>query len=261
MKLISNFNIDLRKRELITFVGAGGKTTAIFNLARELRDKGKKVLVTTTTAIYYPYYEKCDCIIVLDNELENIFQEKFSDGITVIGQKVTEEDKLKGIECNLINQLFLEEAFDYILVEGDGAKGKPIKVPADYEPVIPTLSTIVIAVIGLDAVGRSITNENVHRVHEFCEITEKKIDEIISEEDLALISINEKGLFKFDPVESKKFLFLNKARVPEDIKMIERIKKKIKICCYNKATIPDGKYYVDIDNIIIGIREEGRKNE
>ena len=260
MELISDFNIDLSKRELITFVGAGGKTTTIFNLARELRDKGKKVLVTTTTAIYYPNDEKCDRIIVLDNEMENIFQEIFLGGITVVGQKVTDKGKLKGIECSIINELFLKKVFDYILVEGDGAKGKPIKVPADHEPVIPSLATLVIAVIGVDAVGRRINEDNVHRVLQFCEIAKKDISEIISEEDLVSISVNEKGIFKFAPKGSKKLLFLNKSRVPEDTEMLERIKKKIKIYNDEYGHGGNGWQHVNIDDIIIGIREEGKKN-
>jgi len=258
MELIKELNIALNRSELITFVGAGGKTTTMFNLARGLKKNGKSVLVTTTTAIYYPYNENCDRIIVLNKNMGNIFEEIYYDGISVIGNRITEEGKLKGIEPNLIDEIYSKGIFDYILVEGDGAKGKSIKVPADHEPVIPKLSTTVIAVIGLDAVGRSINEDNVHRVEQFCQITKKKIEDIITEEDLALISVSEKGIFKFAPQKSKKLLLLNKAANVEDMEMIERVKNKIQMHNGNKAFKVNRELDVNIDNIIVGMREEGK---
>ena len=43
-----------------------------------------------------------------------------------------------------------------ILVEADGAKMRPCKVPAEQEPVIPKECDIVIAVAGLDVLGETI---------------------------------------------------------------------------------------------------------
>jgi len=248
MELIKELNIELNKNELITFVGAGGKTTAMFKLARELENKGKSVLVTTTTAIYYPENENCDRILVLDNKNEIVFQEILSYGITAIGNKVTEEGKLKGIELSLIDDIYSKKLFDFVLVEGDGAKGKPIKAPADHEPVIPKLSTIVIGVIGLDAVGKIINEDNVHRVKQFCYITNKKVNDIITEEDIVLISCNEKGVFKAAPEKSRKLLLLNKAKSIEDIEAAERITKVLKMNICNEA--------FNVDNVIIGREEE-----
>ena len=37
MKLFEALDIDLTRNELICFVGAGGKTTSLFRLARELK--------------------------------------------------------------------------------------------------------------------------------------------------------------------------------------------------------------------------------
>ena len=43
--------IGLEEKDVISFVGAGGKTTMMFKLAEEL-GRNSKVLVTTTTKIY-----------------------------------------------------------------------------------------------------------------------------------------------------------------------------------------------------------------
>lgn len=49
-KLGLNFN----EKEVISFVGAGGKTITIDMLAAELKDEGMTVLSTTSTAIFMP---------------------------------------------------------------------------------------------------------------------------------------------------------------------------------------------------------------
>ena len=49
---------------VIAFVGGGGKTTAMFRLAHELKVLGKKVLVTTTTNILMPEPGQCDVLML-----------------------------------------------------------------------------------------------------------------------------------------------------------------------------------------------------
>lgn len=48
------FDMDISVDRVIAFVGAGGKTTLIQKMARELQENGKKVIVTTTTHMYRP---------------------------------------------------------------------------------------------------------------------------------------------------------------------------------------------------------------
>ena len=44
--------LGVTRGEMVSLIGAGGKTTTLFRLAKELRDQGCKVMVTTTTKIY-----------------------------------------------------------------------------------------------------------------------------------------------------------------------------------------------------------------
>ncbi len=46
--------LGIQSREVISLVGAGGKTTLMFRLAKELSLSGKKVVTTTTTKILKP---------------------------------------------------------------------------------------------------------------------------------------------------------------------------------------------------------------
>ena len=48
---------------------------------------------------------------------------------------------------------------DYIINEADGAARKPIKAPNATEPVIPTSTTLIVAVVGVDALNSPLSQE------------------------------------------------------------------------------------------------------
>ena len=52
--LYESLGININEKNIISFVGGGGKTTSIYTLANELSSLGKKVLVTTTTHMHMP---------------------------------------------------------------------------------------------------------------------------------------------------------------------------------------------------------------
>src|SRR3990172_2004095 len=63
--------LGLKKREVISLTGAGGKTTLMFRLAKELSLKGKRVVTTTTTKILEPASGETDRLFV-DSDEERI---------------------------------------------------------------------------------------------------------------------------------------------------------------------------------------------
>ncbi len=235
MKLYELFNIDLEAKELICFVGAGGKTTTMFILAEILKDLNKKVLVTTSTAIYKPSKDTYDRIIIEgSNAVIKEFKDINNGSITVAGREISDENKLLGLSKTVIEEIYNKKIFDFILVEADGSKRKPIKAPADHEPVIPQNTDKVIGLVGIDAIGKRINEENVHRPKLFCEVTESKMGEVIDEKKIYSLIKNDRGLFKEAPLRSKKYVLLNKVdnknRVEKAIKIIELIEmNKLKI--------------------------------
>ena len=209
MMLYEALNIDPTLPELVCFVGAGGKTTSMFNLAHEFKQLNKKVLVTTTTAILCPEKSDSDMTVVTKNPDQLTGTAK--SGITCIGSTHTAENKLLGIDPEHINLLFRKNIFDLILVEGDGSKQKPIKAPAEHEPVIPSKTTKLVGVIGLDALDCTIDDDHVHRPEQFCRITGHTENELITYSSIAGLIISEEGLFIKTPHLCQRYVLLNKA--------------------------------------------------
>jgi probable selenium-dependent hydroxylase accessory protein YqeC len=212
MELYEALNIDLNISELISLVGAGGKTSIMFRLAQELKASGKKVLVTTTTNLASSEALWADSIII-DSSRDLCLLSKVEPGTIVClgGGMVNDKGKLKGVDRGLISEIYQKHFFDYIVVEADGSKRKPIKAPAQYEPVIPGETTRTIGVIGLDALDKAITGEHVHRPEMFCSVTGKNMGDLIDRQCLINLILSEDGLFKDVPQGCRKHVVFNKA--------------------------------------------------
>lgn len=216
MTLYKIFDIDPNIPELISIVGAGGKTSTLFRLAQELKALGKKVLVTTTTNMALPEAFQADHLIVDDSKTLFLLSGIERGVIVCLGSNMAnEKGKLKGIAPEYVSEIYQRQAFDYILVEADGSKRRPIKAPAHYEPVIPSGTTRAIGLIGLDALAHPITEEHVHRPELFCTVTGKKMGDLIDRESLVRLIVAESGLFRNVPHGCRKHVVFNKADRPD----------------------------------------------
>lgn len=219
--------IRIGKKDMICIVGAGGKTSVMFRLAQELSSRGMRVLVTTTTAIYYPDRKQYDQIFVSEEEAPELFDKESNSGITVLGRSVSSEGKLLGVNPEFLDIVFMKGIFDCIIVEGDGSKSRPVKAPARHEPVIPSRTGKLIGLIGLDSVGMEVCPEFVHRSELFCAITGCRENDIINSEMISRLVVHEEGLFKSAPAFSERYLVLNKADGEKEMETAADIAQKL----------------------------------
>lgn len=147
----------LKEHMVISFTGGGGKTSSMFSLADELADMGKHVIVTTSTHIAYPE----DREVVPADRAETVkkFLEGWKEwhspgpGQVIVTGRSTPEGKLKAMALEEMEQL--PDLGDVLLVEADGAKCLPLKIPRQGEPVLLKGTYGVIGCAGLDAIGSS----------------------------------------------------------------------------------------------------------
>ncbi len=236
---------------VISLVGGGGKTTLMFRLAAELARIEETVLTTTTTKIFEPTQEQSAHVIVSEDPEEVLRKSTafllHTTHITAARERLVSQGKLAGFEPSTIEFFMKKGGFQWVLVEADGAFRKPIKAPAEHEPVIPECSTCVIAVVGLDAIGKPLDDRWVFRPRFFSRVTGISLGSPVTERSVASVLLSDRGLMKGCPPDAKRMVFLNKAEGEERLAAGERV-----------ASFLKKKGKGKINRILIGSAEEGR---
>ena len=199
-------------------VGGGGKTTLMLRLARELRETGARVIVSTTTHIFPPDQMRT----LIDPSYEETQSQLALEGIVCIGS-LAENKKLSAPSLPVWQ---MEELADYVLLEADGAKGLPLKAPAAHEPVIPPETRLVIAVAGLDGVGKPIS-QTVFRPALYAALSQKSEEESVTAEDVARVLRDVNGQRKGVGSGMRFSILLNKADDAGRIVAAEEIAKNL----------------------------------
>jgi len=223
-------SLGLKPREVISLVGAGGKTTLMFRLARELFLNGKKVVTSTTTKILEPSPGETAFLYLHSDEEEleqfvSVHLDQYGH-ITIATERLG-SGKLKGISSSLVSGLWSRQKIDYILIEADGAAGRPVKAPREGEPVIPVDTTLVVAVLGVDGVGGELNEENVFQPQRVSIMTGVPIGQRITDEALAILMTDPEGIFRGTPPTSRIIAFINKVDIPNGMVTGKRIAQKI----------------------------------
>jgi probable selenium-dependent hydroxylase accessory protein yqeC len=187
VKLMAHCPFDFftdRKKHTICLVGGGGKTTVMYELAAAWAACGRKVLVLTSTHILCP----ADGSFAADvPAVKNLWQQG---SYAVIGTPELATSKLTAPPQDLYEALKLQA--DVILCEADGSRHHPCKVPAEYEPVLLPDSDIVLAVAGMDALGRPLA-QACQRSQLAAELLGCSLDSVIDAQMLASLLLSEQG--------------------------------------------------------------------
>jgi probable selenium-dependent hydroxylase accessory protein YqeC len=152
------------KGDVIALSGGGGKSSIMYALAEELSAGGGKVLLTTTTKVFLPLHGAVHRLLISDERglLEQARQGIMPKEIVALGSGVR-EGKLLGLSPEAIDKLVDMNIADYVLVEADGAAGLPFKAPDTHEPIIPQSATLVLNLVGLDALDTPLNEQYCHR--------------------------------------------------------------------------------------------------
>jgi probable selenium-dependent hydroxylase accessory protein YqeC len=210
-------SLGLQEREMISLVGAGGKTTLMFRLAKELVLQGKKVITTTTTKILEPLSEETVRLIVDSDEkkLQHLVALHLDrDRHLTVARERLGSGKLRGVSPEVAANLWNSTGADTVIVEADGAAGRPVKAPREHEPVIPSNTTLVIALLGLDAIGRQLNDENAFQPELISKMTGVRVGEKMTGPMLAILMTHREGIFKGAPAGSRVVSFINKIDLP-----------------------------------------------
>lgn len=175
------------KKHTICLVGGGGKTTVMYELAAAWAACGCKVLVLTSTHILQP----ADGSFAADAAaVHNLWQQR---RYAVIGTPELDTGKLTAPLQSVYEALKLQA--DVILCEADGSRHHPCKVPAEHEPVLLPDSDIVLAVAGMDALGRPLA-QACQRPQLAAALVGCSLDSVIDAQMLVALLLSEQGARK-----------------------------------------------------------------
>jgi len=197
----------------LAFTGAGGKTTAMFQLARELPSP---VIVTATTHLGTWQIEQADKHIITETPAPMEELEHGLNGVILVTGEL-DGDRIKPINDHLLNWLHQFCGYHAIplLIEADGSHQRPLKGWAAHEPPIPSFVEQVVEVVGLSGIGKPLNAENVHRPEIFSKLSRLNYDETVTTEALIHVLLHPEGGQKNIPSTARKSILLNQADTPE----------------------------------------------
>lgn len=188
--------LGLGDRELVSLIGGGGKSTLLFALGAELAGQGSRVLLTTTTKMGWTETEG---VLTLDwsGNAERI-TDALAASSPVLLVNTNAAHKVTGPSADEVDRLFAHSGADYIIVEADGSRGRPLKAPAAHEPVVPSATTTVVVLVGVDAIGRPLA-EVAHRTEQAVAFSGLLPHHVLTAADCAHILTHPAGLLRACP--------------------------------------------------------------
>ncbi|MBN1429023.1 MAG: putative selenium-dependent hydroxylase accessory protein YqeC [Anaerolineae bacterium] len=158
--------LALTPGDIVSFVGAGGKTSAMFRLADELVEQGWRIISTTTTQIAEDELHRAPQQVGFGHGMQ--LPDRLSEQVekhrhVFVFGKIEADGKVRGVRSNWLNDNLARAAYlDALLVEADGSRRLPMKAPLPHEPVIPTSSTVIVPMMGLRALGKPLDEQHIY---------------------------------------------------------------------------------------------------
>jgi molybdenum cofactor cytidylyltransferase len=212
LRLAEALRIDAHTR--LALVGAGGKTTALFQLARQLP---QPVIVSATTHLALHQLNLADEQFVIDlPEDAYRLEAHLLKGVALFTGPLQTDGRTSGLDETSLKRLYeISEMRGLpLLLEADGSRQLPLKAPADHEPAIPEFVNHVVVVAGLSALGQPLSGEIVHRSELFGPLAGLQPGETIRPENLARGLLHPQGGLKSIPSSARRTALLNQVDDP-----------------------------------------------
>ncbi len=208
--------LDVGPHEHVSLVGGGGKTTCLFALGRRLTGR---VILTTTTKMGR---DRTEGLPVLFSPDDSTLLAKLDDHGVVLVWGVDAGHKVLGVTPETCDRWF--GIADHVVVEADGSRRRPFKAPRPFEPVVPTTTTLYVACVGADALGRVIADQ-CHRPLRVAALAGCSPYERLTPERLVRVLTSERGSRKNCPDGARFAVVISRVdgRVAADVDEIDEL--------------------------------------
>ncbi len=213
----------------MAFVGAGGKSSILFALGKELANDPAlpAVLATTSTHLAEEQARLADVHIVVEHADE--LQLPSHGGLILVTGPPGEERRLSSPGGKILERMYeiAQQAGLPLLIEADGARMKPIKAPGEHEPAIPPFVEAVVVVAGMQGLGKALNRDNVHRFERFAALSGLQTNQDVTASALTRELLHPEGGLKNIPQGARRVVVLNQADTPELQAMASGIAEKL----------------------------------
>lgn len=206
MKLKDAFGLG--RGDVVSLVGAGGKTSLLLGIGHELAADGWRVLATTTTRIAEAQMGLIPAALRPEHGARAISDALESERFVFLYDEIRGE-KVYGATETTIGWLLDALDADILLIEADGARGLPLKAPHAHEPVIVPETTLVIHSSLIDVLGQPLNDQHVYNPDAIIEQYGFYPDAPIKSPWLAQIIRDETLGMKGVPERARAIAFLN----------------------------------------------------
>ncbi len=206
MNLTTALRIGLTPR--LALVGSGGKTTAMFTLARE---SASSVITAATAHMAIEQLALADQHFFTNSPGDVIAH--LPAGITFFTGSENSSHKTVGLTpetAHAVREL-ADRSRAPLFIEADGSKCLPLKAPAEHEPPIPDFVDTVIYVVGLSGLGQPLDADHVHRPDRFARLSGLSLGEAVTPEAIAKVLSDPIGGLKNVPPAARRIAVLNQA--------------------------------------------------
>jgi molybdenum cofactor cytidylyltransferase len=162
--------LDPAAPDVVAVVGGGGKSNAVFRLAKDAHAATGCRAIITHTARIARFQDGWAPAFVEAAEGAELPWPAIAAALDAHGYLLLTGpivgDRRKGITPAQVDELARRAAelgVGLIAAEADGSKMRPVKAPDSHEPVVPASTTHLLPIIGLDAIGALIDGRGVHR--------------------------------------------------------------------------------------------------
>ncbi len=173
----------------VAIVGGGGKTTILHALGKQLHGR---TILTCTTKMGFDQNNSLPIHLKPDDE---------TIGNSSIGNPIMVWEEIEGQKAIGVDPAMCDRWFtivDNVIVEADGSRRLPFKAPAEFEPVIPSSSTLVISTIGADSLDQVIS-DCCHRPNLVADLAECMPHDRLTPERASRVILHSEGQKKAKP--------------------------------------------------------------
>ncbi|KJS88053.1 putative selenium-dependent hydroxylase accessory protein YqeC [Desulfosporosinus sp. BICA1-9] len=171
----------IRRVQVVTFIGAGGKTTCLRSITQELKSAGQQVIATTTTKVFPEQHmniwksadppEEQDGACFWYVTVEDKSGKWIGPSVEAVDAAIDADRLSLGCHASPGASVSLSVSLRIVpnlhkrfwVIEGDGARGLRLKCWESHEPQIPLRSDCAVLVLDRGLWGNVLQPDQVHR--------------------------------------------------------------------------------------------------